>query len=162
MIELLKTKSKFILRKKSERRCEVCADPESIQKLAGLGLDEKEIAGLYSVTPKQFNTAKKRYKLIADAMERGKDAAAKQVMEALFKRATGYEQAEIEYTRVSGKVTACPVIRYYPPDMRAIEFWLKNRTPLKWKAKVDYNLKLKEDELQKLRELAADAMKRLL
>jgi hypothetical protein len=162
MIQLSNTKTKFILRRKTERREEICADLNHVEKLAGYGLNEKEIANLYCVTEKQFNAAQKRYRLLAEAVERGKDAAASQVMEALFKRATGFEQRETEYTRHQGKVLPYTVVKYYPPDMRAIEFWLKNRTPLKWKEKVDYDLKLKEDELQKLRMIAVAQMDKMM
>jgi hypothetical protein len=160
MIELTNQENKITLRKKSKRLDEVTADPDAIEKLAGYGLNEKEIASVYNVTVKQFCKAQRRNKLLLEAMERGKNVAAKLVMEALFRRATGFENREIDYTKHQGKIHASPVVKFYPPDMRAIEFWLKNRVPLKWKEKVDYDLSLKEEEFQKLSELAAEAMRR--
>jgi hypothetical protein len=46
------------------------------------------------------------------------------VEEALFRRATGYEDA-------SGKVV--------PPDVRAAMYWLENRSPARWKKRQSDN-----------------------
>lgn len=151
------TENNIVLRKKSKRLKDVTADAEAIEKLAGYGLNEKEIASVYSITEKQFLRAQKRSRLLAEVMNRGKDIAAKMVMEALFRRATGFEREEIEHTSFKGKIHEYTVTKFYPPDIRAIEFWLKNRTPLQWKAKVD---KLRDDHIQKLREYSMKSMER--
>lgn len=155
--------SKIILRKKGKTKPEISADSETIEKLAGYGLPDEAIADVLGVTLKQFEGAKRTYKSFTDALRKGGNKADLNVIESLYNKATGYERREVEFVKSQGKVKTQPVIKYYPPELNAIMFWLKNRLPYEWKEKIVMNKNgLSEEHLQKLRELAVDAMRRHL
>jgi hypothetical protein len=153
------TTKKIIIKRKSKYQEGVSVDAEMIETLAGYGLNIKEIANVLNVTVRQFQYAAKRNRLLREAMDKGKDKAAKTVMEMLYRKATGFERREIETCRHRGNSNAYPVIKYYPPDLSAIVFWLKNRCPGVWKEKIQYNKNgLTEEQLQRLREIAVAEM----
>jgi hypothetical protein len=66
----------------------------AIQRLAELGLDEKEIAYALGITKLKFTELKKQ-KPVADAFSKGVQAQARKVEEALYRRAVGFEYEEL-------------------------------------------------------------------
>lgn len=67
---------------------------------------------------------------------------ADQIVEAsLFQRAIGYTHDEVKHASYEGRFTdEVTVKKHYPPDTKAIEFWLKNRKPDKWRDKQEIDL----------------------
>lgn len=57
------------------------------------------------------------------------------VVDALLKRALGYETDVAEVTIDAKGKRVRRVRRHFPPDVRAQCFWLKNCQPRKWQAK---------------------------
>ncbi len=154
---------KIILRKKGKSKPEISAEAETIEKLAGYGLSDEAIADVLGVTLKQFEGAKRTYKSFTDALRKGGNKADLNVIESLYQKATGYVRREVEFVRFQGKVKTQPVVKYYPPELNAIMFWLKNRLPYDWKEKIQMNKNgLSEEHLQKLREIAVARMKEML
>ncbi|RPI15647.1 MAG: hypothetical protein EHM58_13755 [Ignavibacteriae bacterium] len=137
MITITKQTKPIILRKASKRLCEVTAEPAMIERLAGYGLNEKEIANILDITAIQFYKAIRKYRTIKDAIERGRKKVSASVVESLYKRATGFFNDTIIYTKHKGVAAAHPATKYYPPDIKAIAFWLKNRMPMEWRDKID-------------------------
>ncbi|RPI12563.1 MAG: hypothetical protein EHM58_20015 [Ignavibacteriae bacterium] len=155
----------FILRKKSKRRHEVIADAGTLEKLAGYGLTEKEIADIFHITEKQFYRAIQRNREMGEIIFRGKTVFGKNVVESLYSRAMGYSRDEITYTKNKGVVAAHPVKKYYPPDMKAIVFWLKNRMPAQWREKIDQEkgtYLVSEEQFKFLMQMAAKRMKEMM
>ena len=67
-----------------------------------------------------------------DALKRGKEVVDREVENALFKRAMGYEYEEVTFE--GGKETKT-VKKQVAPDVTAQIFWLKNRKPKEWRDK---------------------------
>lgn len=163
MITAINQTKPIVLRKASRKRREVTTDPEMVERLAGYGLNEKEIADVFGITEHQFYKAMRKYSVIKQAVERGKNKTAMCVVESLFKKATGFARDEIIYTKHKGVAAAHPVKKFYPPDMKAIIFWLKNRLPMEWKEKIDIEkgqYTIGEKEMEVLRRVTYEAMAR--
>lgn len=94
------------------------------------GLSDEQIAHNIGISRDTLISWKKKYKQIADTLKENKATADYQVENALFKKAIGF-------TDERG--------RYYPPDIAAQIFWLKNRRPDKWKDKVENTNTIADD-----------------
>lgn len=77
------------------------------------GLTDEQIAQNMGITAKTLYEWKKKYSEICESLKRNKDAADRQVENALFENA------------INGNITAQI-------------FWLKNRKPDKWRDKQEY------------------------
>jgi len=105
------------------------------KKLAMLGLTDAEMAGVFEVTEKTFNTWKKKFIEFSTALKKGKAIADAQVAKKLFERATGYEHKAVKFFQFEGQVITQEYTERYPPDTTAAIFWLKNRQADKWRDK---------------------------
>jgi hypothetical protein len=84
---------------------------------------------------------------LSAAVTEGHRTADAKVIEALYKRATGYDYENSERLvtkhKVKGQTTETQTARktqhHLPPDTRAILFWLKNRRPDQWSDTPDTN-----------------------
>lgn len=123
---------------------------EFIRRLAEEGLSDEEIAGRCELSAEVFQRWRKKYPKFYDAIEIGRQEADFSVVEALYKKATGYSVKTnkthklkcIDYDPATGKKVkeyeslAIGVDEsYVPPDLKAEIFWLKNRQPYRWKEK---------------------------
>ena len=123
---------------------------ESIRRLAEEGLSDEEIGIRSGIGVTLLRRWKKKIPEFAAAIELGRAGADYAVVEALYKKATGYsvktskthKLKRIDYDPVTGKKLkeyeelALGVDEsYVPPDLKAEIFWLKNRMPLRWKEK---------------------------
>lgn len=134
---------------------------DMVLKWAKNGLSDKQIAVNLGIAYSTFREYKAKYPALSAPLKKGKENANKQVENALFKRALGYEYEEITKELVTNEITGeqelkvvKSVTKIINPDTTAIIFWLKNRMPDKWKNdphKVDIDkeiLKLRQKELQ--------------
>jgi hypothetical protein len=71
------------------------------------------------------------------ALKKGKDESDLNVVESLYKRATGYEHEDIYFSNYEGAVSQTPYIKHYPPDPTSMIFWLKNRRKDEWRDRHD-------------------------
>ena len=81
---------------------------EEIEKMAGIGLTDKDIALLLGVKERVFYYWKKKYPEFVQALKRGKTTAKMTIVNSLYRRA------------IEGNLTA-------------IIFWLVNRYPEEWR-----------------------------
>ncbi|MDO4647955.1 MAG: helix-turn-helix domain-containing protein [Eubacteriales bacterium] len=117
-------------------------EPEGLLKIEGWardGLTEKDIARNMGISRDTLNEWKKKYSDISDTLKRGKDVSDRQVENALFRNATGYDYHEITRERIFNKKTGQfelmvtkDVIKHMKPDTTAQIIWLKNRKPEQW------------------------------
>ena len=120
---------------------------EFIRELAEDGYTDDEIARRAGLTPREFNVWRHRHKKLRDAIELGRREADFSVVEAVYKRATGYNVStkkthklkRVDFDPVTGKklreyeeLATADDEDYIPPDLRASIFWLKNRQPDRW------------------------------
>ncbi|MGF2089691.1 helix-turn-helix domain-containing protein [Enterococcus casseliflavus] len=138
---------------------------EGLLKLEGWardGLTDEQIAKNIGIQRPTLYDWKKKYSDISDALKRGKEVVDRQVENALFKRAIGYEYKEVtkELTE-AGIVVTKIVTKQQAPDTTAQIFWLKNRKPDEWRDKKETEVSgnmtvsnpfanLSEEELRKL------------
>ncbi|EGO8268999.1 helix-turn-helix domain-containing protein [Enterococcus faecalis] len=140
---------------------------EGLIKIGGWakdGLTDEQIAQNIGISRSTLNEWKKRFPDIKDTIKRGKEVVDRQVENALFKSAIGYEYTEItkELTDSGMKVTK-RVTKQVAPNPTSAIFWLKNRKPDVWRDKKETKVSgemsvnnpfagLSEEELRKLAE----------
>lgn len=102
------------------------------------------------ISPSTLYEWKKKHTEISEALKKGKEYSDRLVENALFRKAVGFEKKivkpvkikEVLYEggkRVSEKesIRLVEEIVYFPPDVAAQIFWLKNRKPEKWREKIN-------------------------
>lgn len=125
-------------------------DIAQVERLAGLGLTDRELAVSLNISPDTFYTYKKKADF-SEAIKKGKAVADDKVVQSLYKRAIGYEYDEvtkepvyIQYRKGKGGkkskvsetlVTTKTVRKHVNPDVTAQIFWLCNRRPETWRHK---------------------------
>lgn len=104
------------------------------------GLTEEQIAHNMGINVRTLQTYKRNHKPIFHALKRGKEVVDREVENALYKRALGYEYEEKIF---EGDELKRVVKKQMPPDPTSMIFWLKNRKPTEWRDKheVDNNIK---------------------
>ena len=115
-----------------------------LQALAQTGLSDRQIAKEMHISTTTLFDWKRRYPQIEQALSAGRGSADIQVENALLRRALGYSYLETTYERVvddeTGEekmVVKRQVEKQVLPDLSAQSFWLKNRTPQRWRDKQD-------------------------
>ena len=117
------------------------------------GLTDIQIAKNLGISKDTFYKYKKEHADFADSLKRNKEVADREVENALFKRAMGYEYTETTYERIEnaviepdGSIKMEPgtkiktVVKQVAPDTTAQIFWLKNRKPTDWRDKRETEL----------------------
>ncbi len=111
------------------------------------GLIDEQIAKNLGVAYSTFRVYKSKHPALSAALKRSKAIADREVENALFKNATGYDYTEEQAIKLKkvfyldGKrheeerVEVVEVKKYRFPDTTAQIFWLKNRKPKEWRDK---------------------------
>ena len=122
--------------------------PEGLLKIEGWardGLTDEQIAENIGIGTTTLYRWKEEFEVFRETLKKGKEVVDRQVENALFKRAVGYEY--IETTREAVKdpetgetnlIVTKEVTKQVIPDTTAQIFWLKNRKPDKWRDKPGY------------------------
>lgn len=111
---------------------------EQVRKLCLLGATDKEIALYFGVTEATVNNWKTAYPEFIDSIKDGRENADNNVVNSLYKKATGYDYEEEVLVDVHGmnpKQETRNLKKHMPPSDTAIIYWLKNRQPEKWRDK---------------------------
>lgn len=103
------------------------------EKLCKLGATDAELADFFEVTEQTINNWKSDFPLFFESIKKGKSLADAEVADKLYKRATGYEHADVDIKMYEGEIIVTPLTKHYPPDTAAAIFWLKNRQSAKWR-----------------------------
>lgn len=106
--------------------------PERAYRLCLLGLKNSELALSFGVTEDTIEKWTKRHPEFRRALKKGREEADGKVVQSLYKRAIGFEHDDVYITAYKGEVVITPIKKYYPPDVTAAIFWLKNRQRDKW------------------------------
>ncbi len=94
------------------------------------GLTEAQVAHNLGVTYETLRQWKMRHPAFLAAIKRGKEVVDREVENALYKSALGFDYAEEAVTNKGDVVT---VTRHATPNVTAQIFWLKNRKPGVWR-----------------------------
>ncbi len=97
------------------------------------GLTDEQIAENIGISARTLYRWKLQYCQICQSLKKGKDAADREIENALFKRAKGYDFTETRVKKKDGVVVEeTMVTKHIPGDTTAQIFWLKNRKPEYW------------------------------
>lgn len=98
------------------------------------GLIDKQIAQNIGVAYSTFREWVKKFPALSASLKKGKEVVDRQVENALFKSATGYEYTEVtEELTENGMEITKKVTKQVAPNPTAAIFWLKNRKPDEWR-----------------------------
>ena len=106
-------------------------------KLALLGLIDIKIAEYLEVNQDTIYEWKKKYPEFSEALKKGKIIADGEVVESLYRRATGYDYFEEKDVKDGNTYDIVSLKKHSPPDVGACMAWLKNRQPEIWRDKHD-------------------------
>lgn len=110
-------------------------DPDKLVLVEGWardGLTDEQIAHNLGITRQTLSEWKTRHPDIADALKRGKEVVDREVENALYKSALGFDYEEDMVTNQGNVVR---VTKHQAPSTTAQIFWLKNRKPREWRDK---------------------------
>lgn len=97
------------------------------------GLTDEQIAEKTGISVRTLYRWKNQYCQICQALKKGKDAADREIENALFKRAKGYDFTETRVKKKDGVVVEeTTITKHIPGNTTAQIFWLKNRKPDYW------------------------------
>lgn len=97
------------------------------------GMTDEQIAGNMGISARTLYRWKLQYCQICQALKKGKDVADREIENALFKRAKGYDVTETKIKTKNGVVIEkTEITKHIPGDTTAQIFWLKNRKPEYW------------------------------
>ena len=113
-------------------------DLDMLERLAALGLTDKQLGQVFRVTEQTIQNWKKDPEFLL-SLKNGKNFADSMVERSLFERAMGYSHDSEEIHIIRGKVTRVKIIKHYPPDVVAQIFWLKNRQSATWRDRREYD-----------------------
>ena len=106
---------------------------DKIEQFAGQGLTEEQIAHSIGIGYSTLQYKKKEIKEIEDRLKKGKSKGISAVTNKLFQRAQGFYIEEEKVFCDKGKIITHTIKKYFPPDLGAMAFYLKNRDPENWK-----------------------------
>ena len=111
--------------------------PQQAREFALLGITNREMAGHFGVDESTFYKWMKQHPALAEALQGGRDGANAKVAASLYQRAVGFTETIQEIKLVMGEPQVVEYKRYFPPEVQAQIFWLKNRRPDLWRDKVE-------------------------
>lgn len=108
-----------------------------LERLAMLGMPDKDIAKALGIKPSKFSEYKKNHSSIRMTLRKGRVIASGNVVKSLYKKANGFSVPEekLFYSAKYNRVVRANTRKYYPPDTIAQIFWLKNNFPDFWRDK---------------------------
>lgn len=108
---------------------------EQARKLCVLGATDADLADFFNVTEQTINNWKNDHEGFFESLKVGKDYSDSLVVQALFKRATGYSHPEDKIFNHAGEPLVVPTEKHYPPDATSCIYWLNNRQPDLWRGR---------------------------
>ena len=106
----------------AERACKFCM----------LGATNDDLATCFEVAGGTIDYWIATHPEFAAGVQQGRDIADANVVKKLYARAMGYSIDTKKYMLYRGEQRELPHTIHYPPDVRAIMFWLRNRRRGQW------------------------------
>jgi hypothetical protein len=109
--------------------------PEVAFRLGLLGLTDVEIAAFFGVTERVIYEWDNAHPDFFHERTRARVFADANVVESVYKRATGFEYDAVKIFMPAGAPAPvyAPYVEYVPPDTQAARWWLQNRQKERWK-----------------------------
>lgn len=139
---------------------------EGLVKLEGLardGLTDEQIANNIGIRRETLYAWKNKFPNISNALKRGKEVVDREVENALFKSALGYEYEELtrEVNENGLLKTTKVVTKQVAPNPTSAIFWLKNRKPNEWRDKKETELSGGVNVNNPFKDLTTDELRKL-
>ena len=123
-------------------------EPQNLTRIQGWardGLVQEDIARQIGIKYGTMRQWLAKYPEIRTAVEIGRDSADRNVENALYKKAMGYEVEETETTIAvmpdgEKRQQVKKIKRHIPPSDTAMIFWLKNRKPAEWRDRREFEI----------------------
>jgi len=109
--------------------------------LAKTGMTNDEIAIAIGMTSGKFKYMLEKHPDFRELINEAKEDPNHKVEQSLFKRALGYQTREI--VQKEGRPVQV-TIKEYAPDPVSCIFWLKNRSPKRWRDVIEHRHSLKD------------------
>lgn len=126
--------------------------------LAKAGLVNDEIATAIGMTPSKFKSMLDKNPEFREILNEAKEDPNTKVEQSLFKRALGYQVKEI--VQKAGKPVQV-TIKEFAPDPVCCIFWLKNRSPKRWRDVIEMKHTL-ADRMGRAHEAVAERSRGML
>lgn len=121
---------------------------KEVEELSSQSMENWQIWESLGIKRSLFYELKKDNVEFADALERGRRKTIQRVVDAVVKRAEGFEHTEVHkrvrFRDETGKLLDEPrmvvekeVVKYFPPNVEAQRFYLANKDPDNWKEKLE-------------------------
>ena len=126
---------------------EVRLDPRRVRDLALLGLSDAHIAQTLGMKPSAFQDTVLGSRELQGSLEDGRSVADGLVVNALLKRALGYDRVGQKIMNLNGVPTRIDTVEHYPPDVGAALAWLRAKRGEIWReVSMNANLNVNVDE----------------
>ena len=129
------TPAEIIIESKDYRKWKTREGQIQLEKWGMEGLSYKAIARKMGISINTLADWRNKHYEISEAIERGLDFANGQVTNALFKKATGYVKKRIV---IDNKGVEHEIDEYVEPDIKAIQYWLNNRSKDQWSGNITH------------------------
>ena len=125
-----------------------------------LGYTNEKLANFFNVMEETVTNWKKAHPEFLGALLEGREKAGTQVAVSLFQRAVGYSHPEEKIFCYEGEIITHKTTKHYPPEVKAMTLWLKNKFPELWRDKqeIDFDGTLRVGEITKEDAKAVDAL----
>jgi len=109
---------------------------ELAQNYCLLGATNDDLGGFFGVTSRTVDNWIAVHPEFATAVREARAIADARVARCLYQRAVGHEHTVERTVWHLGKERTVSDTHYYPPDVRACIFWLRNRQPRLWSGRI--------------------------
>jgi len=92
-----------------------------------LNATNNHLCEFFGINEQTLINWQKKHPSFLEAVHRGRVEADQAVINATLKKATGFEREEEVIFSTKDGLAKEKIIKYYPPDSKAQEFWLTNR-----------------------------------
>ena len=124
-----------------------------VQGWARDGLTDIQIANNMGISEATLYGWKNKFPEFAEALRKGKEVVDREVENALYKSAMGYEYEETRIETCGKQKKTITIKKHMAPNVTAQIFWLKCRKPGDWKEKNEVTITPSNGVLESLMEL---------
>jgi hypothetical protein len=121
------------------------------RKFCMLGATNEDLAKCFEVSRSTIDHWIDTISEFAEAIRLGRDLADADVIQTLYSRAMGFTKEIKKHVLYRGELREIPLTLYYPPDIHACFFWMRNRRRRDWLEKG----RARQDDVPTVSELEA-------
>lgn len=106
-------------------------------------MNDDEVAEVLEISVSLLREWRTKYPRLMEGVTNWRRYASDEIELTLYERAVGYSVIETKLATHEGQFTdEQEVITHYPPDVRAMQFWLQNMQPKRWRDRHTLELEL--------------------